>query len=148
METALRYELENNIPELADNIYPTNAPESHTRPYLVYSRISTRKVKTLQGLTGKEYLSYMFSIMATRYSDMVNLRKEVEKLLIGFLGTTIGDKNKFYIEDIDINNVHEVYEHELKINRGIIDFTIYFEEVKKEDVDNNEDEDENSDEED
>ncbi len=128
METALRYELENNIPELVNNIYPTNAPEAHTRPYLVYSRINTRKVKTLEGLTGKEHLSYMFSIMATRYGDMVNLRKEVEKLLIGFLGTSIGDKSKFYIEDIDINNVHEVYEHELRVNRGIIDFTIYFKE--------------------
>ena len=143
METALRYEIIKTIPELKDEIYPTNAPEGHTRPYLVYSRINTKKIKTLQGLTGSEHLSYMFSVMATRYGDMVSLREEVEKLLIGFLGTTIGDKNKFYIEDIDINNVNEVYEHELKINRGIIDFTIYFEEVKKEDVDNDEDEDEN-----
>jgi len=126
METALRLEINTNIPDLKDKIYPTNAPEGSKGPYLVYSRITTRKIKTLQGLIGKEYLSYMFSIMATRYGDMKRITKQVENLLISLPGQQIGD---FYIEDLDINNIHEVYEHELKVNRGIIDFTIYFEEV-------------------
>lgn|SRR5690606_25821973 len=128
METALRLEINTNIPDLKDKIYPTNAPEGSKGPYLVYSRITTRKIKTLQGLIGKEYLSYMFSIMATRYGDMKRITKQVENLLISLPGQQIGD---FYIEDLDINNIHEVYEHELKVNRGIIDFTIYFEEVEK-----------------
>jgi hypothetical protein len=127
MEVALRNLIEDNIPELKDEIYPTNAPEGHTRPYLVYTRINTKKVKTLQGTTNKEYLSYMFSVMATRYSEMKSLTKKVEDLLISLPGTTMGN---FYIEDVDINNVTEQYEHELKVNRGIIDFTIYFEEVE------------------
>lgn len=126
METALRLKINTNIPDLKDKIYPTNAPEGSKGPYLVYSRITTRKIKTLQGLIGKEYLSYMFSIMATRYGDMKRIAKQVENLLIFLPGQQIGD---FYIEDLDINNIHEVYEHELKVNRGIIDFTIYFEEV-------------------
>ena len=54
MERALRYELENRIPELKDEIYPTNAPETSTRPYLVYARINTDKTKTLNGYTGNE----------------------------------------------------------------------------------------------
>ena len=123
METALRSKLVQEIPELVDQIYPTNAPEGHTKPYLVYARISTNKVKTLDGYTGTEHLSYMFSIMATRYGDMKRITKKVEKLLESLPKTTIGG---FFIEDIDINNVHEVYEHELKVNRGIIDFTIYY----------------------
>jgi len=127
METALRLEINTNIPDLKNQIYPTNAPEGSKGPYLVYSRITTRKIKTLQGLIGKEYLSYMFSIMATRYGDMKRITKQVENLLISLPGQQIGD---FYIEDLDINNIHEVYEHELKVNRGIIDFTIYFEEVE------------------
>lgn len=126
MEIALRNLIENNIEELQNEIYPTNAPEGATRPYLVYTRINTKKVKTLQGTTNKEYLSYMFSVMATRYSEMKSLTKKVEDLLISLPGQTIGS---YYIEDIDINNVTEQYEHELKVNRGIIDFTIYFEEV-------------------
>lgn len=131
METALRNELETKIEELkplADGtgyIFPTNAPEGATRPYLVYTRISTNKIKTLEGYTNKQALSYMFSIMATSYGDMKKITKKVEKLLESLPQTTISG---FFIEDIDINNVHEVYEHELKVNRGIIDFTIYFEE--------------------
>lgn len=126
MERALRYELERRIPELVGNIYPTNAPESSSKPYLVYARISTRKGKTLEGFTGDETLSFMFSVMATRYSDMKSLAKKVEDFLTSLPGQTIGS---YYIEDIDINNVTEQYEHDLKVNRGIIDFTIYFEEV-------------------
>lgn len=127
METALRSKLVQEIPELVDQIYPTNAPEGHTKPYLVYTRINTKKIKTLEGMTGQEYLSFMFSIMTTRYGDMKRITKKVEKMLISLPQTQIGN---FYIEDLDINNIHEVYEHELKVNRGIIDFTIYFEEVE------------------
>lgn len=127
MEIALRNLIENNIPELENEIYPTNAPEGHTKPYLVYTRITTKKIKTLEGFTNKEYLSFMFSIMANKYKDMKSLTKKVEDLLISLPQKQL---DGFYIEDIDINNVHEVYEHELKVNRGIIDFTIYFEEVE------------------
>ncbi|MEY8416666.1 hypothetical protein AAK964_10225 [Tissierella praeacuta] len=127
MEAALRNLLESNIQEFKDELYPTNAPEGHIKPYLVYTRISTKKIKTLEGYTSKEYLSFMFSIMATKYRDMKFLTKKVEDLLISLPFKTIGN---YYIEDLDINNIDEVYEHELKINRGIIDFTIYFEEVK------------------
>mgnify|MGYP001184924568 FL=1 len=137
MESALRNELETKIEELKPTIesdgtetgyvFPTNAPEGATRPYLVYTRISTKKIKTLEGIQNKEYLSFMFSIMARKYGDMKRITKKVEKMLISLPQTQIGN---FYIEDLDINNIHEVYEHELKVNRGIIDFTIYFEEVE------------------
>lgn len=125
MEQALRYELVKAIPELANQIYPTNAPEGATKPYLVYARITTRKYKTFEGYTNKQALSYMFSVMATKYRDMKSLANKVEDFLIRLPGTSIGE-DAIYIEDIDINNVHEVWENELKINRGIIDFTIYF----------------------
>lgn len=72
-------------------------------------------------------MSYMFSIMATKYGEMVALREKVEKLLESLPQTQL---ENYYIEDVTINNVTEQYEHALKVNRGIIDFTIYFEEVK------------------
>lgn len=125
MEIALRYEL-NKITEIKDKIYPTNAPEGATGPYLVYARINTDKVKTLEGYTNKQALSYMFSIMAVKYSDMVRVRKQVEDLLLSLPQTEIGNTTKFFIEDLSINNITEQYEHELGVNRGIIDFTIYF----------------------
>ena len=68
----------------------------------------------------------MFSIMATKYSDMVKVRKQVEELLEGMPQREIGNTTKFFIEDLSINNITEQYEHELGVNRGIIDFTIYY----------------------
>ncbi len=124
MEKALRYELESKIPELAGNIYPTNAPETCIKPYLVYARISTKRTKTLEGYTDKRALSYMFSCMATKYSDMKSLTKKVEAFLIDSINTNIGTEG-IYVEDLEINNIDETWEPELKVNRGIIDFTIY-----------------------
>lgn len=125
MEAALVYELKNRIPELNNEIYPTNAPETSTRPYLVYARISTNRTKTLEGHTDNQALSFMFSCMATRYGDMKSLTNKVEDFLMSLPGTRIGEEN-ILVEDVDINNITEVWENELKVNRGIIDFTIYF----------------------
>lgn len=130
MESALRYELVQAIPELKGNIYPTNAPEGAKGPYLVYTRINTRRLKTFEGYTGNQELSYMFSIMAKRYADMKSMRDKVEQALLSLPKKYIGADNSIFVEDIDINNITEQYEHELKVNRGIIDFTIYFEEVE------------------
>jgi hypothetical protein len=125
MEKALRYELIRAIPALADSIYPTNAPETTTKPYLVYARINTDRTKTLSGYTDKQALSYMFSVMATKYADMKSLAEEVEALLLSFPGSDIGE-DEIHVEDLTINNISETYEFNLKVNRGIIDFTVYF----------------------
>lgn len=125
METALRYELIKAIPELKDVIYPTNAPESLSKTYLVYTRISTKKIKTFEGHSKNQSLSFMFSIVATKYSEMVDVRKKVEELLVSLPLTEIGMTN-IKIEDLTINNISETYEFNLKKNRGIIDFTIHY----------------------
>lgn len=126
IEQALRYEIETNIPELTGETYPTNAPEAAKKPYLVYARKNTRKIKTLEGYTSKQALSYMFSIMATKYTQMQSLTKKIEDLLISMMKRNIGKNGEFYVEDLDINNIDETYEFNLKVNRGIIDFTIYY----------------------
>lgn len=125
IEIALRYELQNNILEIADRIYPTNAPANEDKPYLVYGRLNPKYIKSLNGYTGEKQLTFMFNIITTQYSEMVKLRKKVAKLLIDMQGRTIGEE-KIFIEDIAINTVIEKYEFNLRKNRGIIDFTIYF----------------------
>jgi len=125
MEAALRYELESKIPELTEEVYPTNAPETASKPYLVYARINTDRTKLLSGYTDDQALSFMFSCMATRYGDMKSLTNKVEDFLLSLPGTYIGEDKDIYVQDLTINNIAEQYEHELKVNRGIIDFTIY-----------------------
>ena len=90
MEAALRNKLIQEIPELENQIYPTNAPETYKKPYLVYTRISTEKIKTLEGFMGKEYLSFMFSVMATKYGDMKELTKKIENLLESLPNSELG----------------------------------------------------------
>ena len=126
MEAALRYELINAIPELNNQVYPTNAPEGATNPFLVYMRTGTDLIKTLQGYTGDEYLSFVFNVMAPKYSDMSRVRKAVTEMLMDFPKTIIGNNERFFIEDININDIDEQYEHQLGVNRGIVNFTIYF----------------------
>ena len=126
METALRYELIQAIPELNNQVFPTNAPEVATKPYLVYMRSGTALTKTLQGYTGQEDLSFVFNIMAPKYSDMSRIRNKVKELLLSFPKTVIGNGNRYFVEDLSINTIDEQYEHQLGVNRGIVDFTIYF----------------------
>ena len=126
METALRYELVQAIPELNNQIFPTNAPEGAKGPYLVYARLTTDETKTLEGYTGSGTITYMFSIMAKKYSDVVDMRNKVKELLLSLPKTWIGKDSSIFVEDLSINNITEQYEHELGVNRGIIDFTIYY----------------------
>lgn len=131
MEMALRYELINAIPELNNRVYPTNAPEGADKPYLVYMRTGTDLLKTLQGYTGDEYLSFVFNVMAVKYSDMSKVRKAVTEMLMDFPKTVIGNSDRYFIEDININDIDEQYEHQLGVNRGIVNFTIYFKKENK-----------------
>lgn len=125
MEKALRYELIKTVPELDGQIYPTNAPETAQRPCLVYARINTDRTKTLNGYTDKQALGYMFSVMAARYGDMTALAGQVESLLLALPGRDIGEDANIHVEDIKINNISETYEFNLRVNRGIIDFTVF-----------------------
>nr|WP_312578223.1 hypothetical protein [Sedimentibacter sp.] len=126
IELALEYEIETNIPELVGEIYPTNAPKSHEKPCLVYMRTKTDKVKTLEGYTGEQALSFMFSVIVKRYENMIALRDNIEALLLSMPKRTIGLEENIFIEDIDIEDINETYEFELGANRGIIIFTIYY----------------------
>lgn len=126
MEIALRQELVNAIPELNNQVYPTNAPETADKPYLVYMRSRTDMEKTLEGYTGTENLGYLFNVMAVKYADMSRLRNQVIELLVDMERRHIGNDEQFYITELDIVNIEEQYEHQLGVNRGIIDFTIYF----------------------
>ena len=126
MEVALRYELIQKIPELSNSIYPTNAPETCTKPYLVYYRTNTDITKTLDGYTDKKALSFIFSAMAIKYSDMKSLSNKIEAFLMSIVRTDIGVANSIHVEDLTINNISETWESALGVNRGIIDFTIYY----------------------
>lgn len=127
MEQALRYEL-NKINEIKNKIYPTNAPENGKPPYLVYFQGDYAQLKTLNGITDNTETSYLLNILAGSYSEMKDITKKVKKTVESFLLKEIG-QDGIYVADLTIRKAPEIYEKELKLYRGIIDVTFYYEEV-------------------
>lgn len=125
MEIELRYEL-NKITEIKDNIYPTNAPIGLTRPYVVYYRTDSETDKTFEGYNTMKSAEYVLSVMATKYSDMRSIVDKIHNLLISLPLTYIGESDTIYVKDLVIDGTDDIWEKDLKVNRGVINFTIYY----------------------
>ncbi|WP_297712035.1 hypothetical protein [Clostridium sp.] len=125
IEKALRYEL-NKISELENKIFPMNAPEGQKPPYLVY--ITRKKpLKDLDGITEDKECYLILNILCSSYSQMKDITKNIEDIIINFPLNRIGKEN-LYIQDIDFADITENYEDQLKLHRGIIPFTVYYKE--------------------
>ena len=125
IEQALRYEL-SKISELENKIFPTNAPEGQKAPYLVYVS-SNRYMKDLDGVTKNRECYLILNILCNSYSQMKDITKKIENIIKNFPLTRIGKEN-LYVQDISFSDVTETYEEQLKLQRGIIPFTVYYEE--------------------
>ncbi|MEN8079158.1 hypothetical protein ABFP60_19535 [Clostridioides difficile] len=125
IEKALRYEL-NKVRELENKIFPMNAPEGQKPPYLVY--ITRKKsLKDLDGITEEKECYLILNILCRSYSQMKDITKNIEDIIVKFQLKTIGEEN-LYIQDIDITDISENYEDQLKLHRGIVTFTVYYKE--------------------
>ena len=125
IEKALRYEL-NKVSELENKIFPMNAPEGKKPPYLVY--ITRKKpLKDLDGVTEDRECYLILNILCSSYLEMKDITKKIEDIIIKFPLKSIGKEN-LYIQDIDITDISESYEEQLKLHRGIITFTVYYKE--------------------
>jgi hypothetical protein len=116
------------VPELDGEIYPTNAPKTASKPFLVYTKHGSNKIKTLDGFVNTGINNYIFNIIAKRYETMKSLTQRVDDLLKTLAQRTIGENGIKFVDDIEIHNISETHEHELHggVERGIIDFTIYY----------------------
>ncbi|WP_195990006.1 hypothetical protein [Clostridium sp. D53t1_180928_C8] len=125
IEKALRDEL-NKVSEIENKIFPMNAPEGQKAPYLVY--ITRKKhLKNLDGVTENKECYLILNVLCSSYSQMKDISKKIEVIITKFPLRTIGEEN-LYIQDIDLSDITEDYEEQLKLHRGIIPFTVYYEE--------------------
>ena len=125
IEKALRYEL-NKVSELENKIFPMNAQEGQKPPYLVY--ITRKKpLKDLGGVTEDRECYLILNILFSSYFEMKDITKKIEDIIIKGSLKSIGKEN-LYIQDIDITDISESYEEQLKLHRGIITFTVYYKE--------------------
>ncbi len=125
IEKALRYEL-NKISELENRIFPTNAPEGQKPPYLVYIT-SKKTLKDLDGVTKDRECYVMLNILCNSYLQMKYILKKIEDIVVNLPLRNIAE-DSLYIQDIDITDISETYEEQLKLQRGIIAFTVYYKE--------------------
>lgn len=125
MDKALRFEL-NKIAEISNKIYPTHAPEGDKGPYLVYIKSNYQQRKTLDGIGNDVEANYLLNVLSTSYSQAVDITEKVKDLLLTFPLRTIG--NDIYIQDMTIQNIAQTYEHELGLNRTIIDVDFFYKE--------------------
>lgn len=125
IEKALRYEL-NKVSVLENKIFPTNAPEGQKPPYLVYT--SRKKfLKDLNGVKENNECYLIINILCSSYLEMKNITEKIKDIIIKFSLKFIGKEN-LYIQDIDITDISETYEEQLKLHRGILVFTAYYKE--------------------
>lgn len=125
IEKALKYEL-NKVSELKNRIFPMNAPEGQKPPYLVYIT-SKRLLKDLDGVTENKECYLILNVLCSSYSQMKDISKKIEDIITKFQLRTIGEEN-LYIQDVDLSDITENYEEQLKLHRGIIPFTVYYRE--------------------
>ena len=125
IEKALRYEL-NKVSELENKIFPMNAPEGQKPPYLVYIT-SKKTLKDLDGVTKDRECYVMLNILCNSYLQMKYILKKIEDIVVNLPLRNIAE-DSLYIQDIDITDISETYEEQLKLQRGIIAFTVYYKE--------------------
>lgn len=118
-------ELVKELDKIFNNkVYPTNAPEGEKTPYLVYFYKEVEG-KDLDGYDGLYTSNIVLNIMDKSFSE-ANSKKEVLKRMLKHLTNT--KLGVFFIQEVSLEESEIVYENELKIYRGIVPITIYFEE--------------------
>jgi hypothetical protein len=125
MDKALRFEL-NKITEISNKIHPTHAPEGDKGPYLVYIKSNYKQDKTLDGAIKNVEVSYLLNVLSSSYAQAVNITEKVKDLLLTFPLRTIG--NDVFINDMTMQNIAQTYEHELGLNRTIIEVDFSYKE--------------------
>lgn len=125
MEKALRYEIGQNEERLRNRIFPTNAPEGKSAPYLVYIRERFLQLKVLEGFKKRYETSYLLNIFSDKYEEMEDLAWNVKEIVIGFLKREIGQEGVF-VEDVTLRNMIATFEPQLNLYRGVIDIIFVY----------------------
>lgn len=123
-EQALRAELV-PLSNLANKVFPLFAPEGTTPPFIVYQKIRTDYVKTLDGTQTKRDGWYEFDILAPTYSELQTQYTQLVTKLKTFTGRTIGTNGPF-IENVTIENAVELYENQVDWHRMNMEVKFYF----------------------
>lgn len=124
-EQALRAELM-TITNLQNKVFPLNAPEGTSTPFLIYQKVNMAIIKTMDGTSYTRNALYEIDLIAKSYSELQSLMVSVKNKLISFQGRTIGT-NGSYIQNVTIENIVELYEPQPLFYRINMEARFYFE---------------------
>lgn len=103
------------------------ATDNSTMPYAVYHRISTLREQTLTGFIGNAEASFQLDIYAVTPEAMSTIKTAVIARLKTYNQLTVGST---FFQSIEIlNEIEDLEELNDTVKyKGIIDFSIYYEE--------------------
>lgn len=129
-EAALTQELK-TIATLQNRVYPLTSPEANAGqgiPYLIYGSSEGLRDKTIgEGYLSSKEVQAEINVVASRYSDMKAITREVIALLVGMEGRQIGTDGPF-IQELTYQAPVEIYESQPGLYRCVVEFSVYFEE--------------------
>lgn len=125
-EDALTMELK-TISQVENRVYPLNAPEKTTSPYIIYTASEGLRVNTLTGYLHDKAVEGEINIIAPRYSILNKITSQVIDLLVGMNQREIG-KDGPYIDEMIYEEPKDLYEAQVNLYRCLIDYKAHFKE--------------------
>lgn len=124
-EAALTMELK-NIPDVQNRVYPLNAPEKTTSPYIIYTSSEGRHTNTItDGYLSDRAVQGEINVVAPKYSVMKQVTRQVIDLLISMNQREIGNGGPL-INEMIYEEPTELFEHEVSLYRCVIEFKTYY----------------------
>lgn len=117
-EQALVAEL-GSLPGMTGKVFPLDATEGQTPPFIVYLSSYGERVKTLNGYLQTKEIPIEVNILSSTYTGIKPLIPAAIEKLISFVGRVIGTSGP-YVQEVSYDSPTELYEEEPKWYRCII----------------------------
>lgn len=127
-EAALRAELI-TITGLSNKVYPIQAQEGTSAPYVTYETGLMSEEKSHEGFNTSGTLECTLDVLGATYGDMKSYSKAVKAKVKGFLSRTIGTGGPFIQSITFAELAPELYESQVDMYRCSITFTVFYKEV-------------------
>jgi hypothetical protein len=122
-EEALKTELE-SIPGLSNKVYPLNAIEGVTAPYVVYIASEGVFDEVLDGYLETKEIACELHILSGTYAGMKDLTKQVLAMVKSFQRRVIGGTDGLFVWDVTYEQSHEEYIDDLFQYLSIVSITV------------------------
>jgi hypothetical protein len=106
-------------------IYPHLAPQAAERPFVIYSRVSSRHERNLRFEAGMVGIHFQVSAFADTYDGVLALREALRRALDGYRGPVVVNGDMIWFHHIFIDSESDAFVEPLSASdAGIFSGTI------------------------